>query len=157
MEMVKKLCEKPKIKSESGMVAPTDRYPVTEGVFDVRPWMNMFTYDAITYMFFSNCYGLLDQGNDSCPSLRDEGKLNTVPAMGSFHSGSAFNTTFGVLPEPWYKVAHTLLRYAHVNKVASTAVEWPSTRSPSISIASHRSQTCSQTCPVSQARSILCR
>jgi benzoate 4-monooxygenase len=114
MEMVRKLCQKLKIKSERGSVAPTDKYSVSEdGAFDVRPWMNMFTYDAITSMFFSDSYGLLDQGNDLCPSLRATGELNTIAAMDSFHSASAFNTTFGVLPRAWYTAAHSLLRHSH--------------------------------------------
>lgn len=55
--IVEKLLRCLKIKAAGGMVAPTDAYPVVDGAFDLRPWLNMFSYDAITSMFWSSSYG----------------------------------------------------------------------------------------------------
>ena len=54
-------------KSSGGMVAETDEYGFGKGwkydsrgriVFEIRPWLNMMSYDAITAMFWSNTYGM---------------------------------------------------------------------------------------------------
>ncbi|KAJ4163164.1 hypothetical protein NW754_014587 [Fusarium falciforme] len=49
--MIQKLCRNLHLKSEGRQVSDTDTYPTVDGVFDVRPWLNMFSYDAITAMF----------------------------------------------------------------------------------------------------------
>jgi benzoate 4-monooxygenase len=54
------------IKCQGGQVAETDEYGFGKGwrqdgdsriVFNIRPWLNMLSYDAITAMFWSNTYG----------------------------------------------------------------------------------------------------
>lgn len=66
-ERVEVLLKCLKIKSNGGMVAKTDEYGFGKGwrfddreriVFDIRPWLNMLSYDAITAMFWSNTYGM---------------------------------------------------------------------------------------------------
>ncbi|KAL2005436.1 hypothetical protein VTN00DRAFT_2647 [Thermoascus crustaceus] len=78
--MIRKLCRDLQVKSNGGVIAETDKHAVIEGVFDLRPWLNMFSYDAITSMFWSNTYGFLDKGNGMCPSMDVSGKVNPSPA-----------------------------------------------------------------------------
>ncbi|KAJ3459983.1 hypothetical protein FSOLCH5_007747 [Fusarium solani] len=111
--MIQKLCRNLHLKSEGRQVSDTDAHPTVDGVFDVRPWLNMFSYDAITAMFWSNPYGFLDKGNDLCPSMSSSGKVKQVHAMDSFHSGSRFNVMFGPIPLVWNKLAKRLLAYTH--------------------------------------------
>lgn len=118
LETVKKLCRDLQIKSEGKLVAETDLYPTVNGVFDLRPWLNMFSYDAITAMFWSNTYGFLDKGNDLCPSMTSSGQIKQVHAMDSFHSGAAFNVLLAHLPEAWNKLAKILLSYTHGRQAA---------------------------------------
>ncbi|KAL8852641.1 MAG: hypothetical protein Q9221_002521 [Calogaya cf. arnoldii] len=113
MRIVQKLCRDIKIKSEGGMTASTDAYPVREGMFELRPWLNMFSYDAITAMFWSNSYGFLDKGNDLWPSYDSSGNIKQVHAMDTFHSAAGFNVLFAHLPAAWYKIGRTLLKYTH--------------------------------------------
>lgn len=56
----------------------------------MRPWLNIFSYDAITSMFWSSPYGFLDKGNDKCPAMVAPGKVKQVHAMDSFHSSFSF-------------------------------------------------------------------
>jgi benzoate 4-monooxygenase len=65
-ERVGVLMQQLKVKADGGMVAETDEYGFGKGMkrcrdgrisFNVRPWMNMLSYDAITSMFWSNTYG----------------------------------------------------------------------------------------------------
>jgi len=104
MELVYKLCEKLKIKTDGRKIGPDDEYETVKGVVDIRPWLNMFTYDAITSMFFTNSYGFLDRGNDLCPSLDESGKVDMVHGMDAFHSASGFNTLMAPLPLQLYKL-----------------------------------------------------
>ncbi|KAI4217927.1 MAG: hypothetical protein L6R36_009210 [Xanthoria steineri] len=113
MRIVQKLCRDIKIKSEGKMTASTDVHQVKDGIFDLRPWLNMFSYDAITAMFWSNTYGFLDKGNDVCPSYDSSGGIKQVHAMDTFHSAAGFNVLFAHLPAAWYKVGRTLLKYTH--------------------------------------------
>ncbi|KAK5192726.1 hypothetical protein LTR99_010396 [Exophiala xenobiotica] len=113
MELVYKLCEKLKIKTDGRKIGPDDEYETVKGVVDIRPWLNMFTYDAITSMFFTNSYGFLDRGNDLCPSLDESGKVDMVHGMDAFHSASGFNTLMAPLPLQLYKLGRKLLAYSH--------------------------------------------
>ncbi|KAL8674233.1 MAG: hypothetical protein Q9168_001358 [Polycauliona sp. 1 TL-2023] len=113
MLLVRKLCRNIKIKSEGGITASTDAYPVHNRTFDLRPWLNMFSYDAITAMFWSNTYGFLEKGNDLCPSYDSSGNVKQVHAMDTFHSAAEFNVLFAQLPAAWYKIGRTLLKYTH--------------------------------------------
>ena len=65
-ERVEVLVRQLRTKASGGVVANTDEYGFGKGMkwckdgqvaFDVRPWMNMLSYDAITAMFWSNTYG----------------------------------------------------------------------------------------------------
>ena len=113
METVRKLCRNLKSKAEGKLIASTDLYPVDNGAFDVRPWLNMFSYDAITAMFWSKTYGFLDKGNDVCPALTSTGETKQVHAMNTFHSASAFNVLWAHLPESLDKLVKIILANTH--------------------------------------------
>ena len=113
-----KLCRDLQLKSQGLQIADTDAYPVTDGAFDIRPWLNMFSYDAITAMFWSSSYGFLDKGNDLCPSMTPSGAVKQVHAMDSFHSGARFNVMFGPLPKIWNDLAKKALAFTHIRKAA---------------------------------------
>ncbi|KAL4876038.1 cytochrome P450 [Aspergillus karnatakaensis] len=105
------------IKSKGGMLGSEDEYPVTAtGSFDIRPWLNMFAYDAVTSMLFTNNYHFLKKGNDLCPSTDPSGKTTHVHAMHSFHSASRFNSTIGQLTHPFYNLTRSLLSPSLGNK-----------------------------------------
>ncbi|KAF2123154.1 cytochrome P450 [Lophiotrema nucula] len=113
-EMVAKLLRDIHIKSAGGKVSDLDPYETyPDGTFDIRPWLNMLTYDAISAMFFSNTYGMLDKGVDLCPSRSASGATKWVHGMDSFHSGGAFNTLFSHLPLAWNNVGRRIFRFAH--------------------------------------------
>lgn len=109
MEVVERLCSALKVKSTGGSLGKDDKYEVANGVFDVRPWFNMFSYDAVSSMFFTNTFGFLTRGNDICNSADEEGNIKRVHAMNSFHSASRFNTTLGQLSPSLYKMGRQLL------------------------------------------------
>lgn len=119
LQIVQKLCRDLQLKSEGKRVADTDNYATVDGVFDLRPWLNMFSYDAITAMFWSNSYGLLDKGNDMCPTMTPSGEVKQVHAMDTFHSGAGLNVMLAQLPEAWDKLAKIMLTYAHGRQAAS--------------------------------------
>ena len=73
----------------------------------------MFSYDAITAMFFSSTYGFLDKGNDICLARTPSGEVKQVHAMDTFHSAAAHNVLFAHLPEAWYKLAQIIFKYTH--------------------------------------------
>lgn len=116
MELVVSLCSVLKVKSMGGTLGKDDKYPATNGVFDVRPWLNMFAYDAVSSMFFTNAFGFLGKGNDLCKSVDGAGNVKMVHAMNTFHSASRFNTTLAQLPRPLYKLGRRLLFFARGNK-----------------------------------------
>lgn len=67
-DSVKTLLKCIRTKSAGGKVAETDEYGEGKGwrydanggvVLDLRPWLNMFSFDAITSVFWSNPYGNL--------------------------------------------------------------------------------------------------
>ena len=113
MDIAKKLCRNVKMKSVGRQIARTDEYPVVDGAFNLRPWISMFSYDAITAMFLSSTYGFLDKGNDICPARTPSGEVKQVHAMDTFHSAAAHNVLFVHLPEAWYKLAQILFKYTH--------------------------------------------
>lgn len=113
LDVIAKLCADIQIKSEGKRVSSADPYPSEDGTFDVRPWLNMFSYDAITSMFWSSPYGFLDKGNDKCPAMIAPGKVKQVHAMDSFHSASRFNVMYGFLSDTWHGLAAKVLYYSH--------------------------------------------
>ncbi|KAI9815142.1 MAG: hypothetical protein M1827_002985 [Pycnora praestabilis] len=113
MTIVEKLLKNIKMKSQGMMIADTDCYAVHDGKFDLRPWLNMFSYDAITSMFWSNSYGFLDKGNDSCPAMTPEGRVMSVHAMDTFHSGVGFSIWLAHLPTLFYNLGQIILKQTH--------------------------------------------
>lgn len=116
LNLVRKLCRDIHIKSEGGMVSREDEYTTKDGVFDVRPWLNMFSYDAISAMFFTESYGFLDKGNDICPSQSASGQVKQVHAMDTYHSISTFNGIFATMPTFWHEIAKVVLAWTHNRK-----------------------------------------
>lgn len=113
LQLVGKLCQNIALKSEGRQIGPDDRYPVQDGVFDLRPWLNMFSFDAITSIFWSNNYGFLDKGNDICMTQLSSGELIPVHAMDSYHSAVHFNAWLAHLPREWYNLGRKVLQYSH--------------------------------------------
>ncbi|KAI8241090.1 hypothetical protein K4K55_012908 [Colletotrichum sp. SAR 10_96] len=75
-------------KSQGLKVAETDRFPaLANGSFDVRPWLNMYTYDVISYLMWSNSFGFLDKGDDSCIAESVKGAKKEVHVMQTFQWG----------------------------------------------------------------------
>lgn len=112
-EIAIKLCRALEIKSQGGQIAPTDEYPVLDGAFDLRPWLNMFAFDVITAVFWSCSYNFLDKGNDRCPALKVSGEIHDVHAMDAAHSNTNFIIPFAQLPKSWWNIAQLVLRYTH--------------------------------------------
>lgn len=93
-----------KTKSQGHKVADTDSFPAYEdGSFDVRPWLNMFTYDVISSLIWSDSFGFLARGNDICVAESETGKQKTVRAMETFQVGLWFNVFCAHLPLFAYK------------------------------------------------------
>ncbi|CAK7200339.1 hypothetical protein SEUCBS139899_003030 [Sporothrix eucalyptigena] len=103
MAIVEKLLKAVAVKSQGGRVSSQDRFVVSEdGVFDIRPWLNMFSYDAITNIFWSKTYGFLDRGDDDCLAQNPDGTVQSVHAMQTFHTGAAWSVFLGHLTPFWY-------------------------------------------------------
>ncbi|OJJ02061.1 hypothetical protein ASPVEDRAFT_887673 [Aspergillus versicolor CBS 583.65] len=121
-ECVRKLLRCLELKTRGQKVAETDRFPVrADGSFDVRPWFNMFTYDAISSMMWSDSFGFLDQGDDVCIAESATGEKKKVRAMESFQTGVWF-TVFGAhLPLFAYKA----LRFVTKNSNLALMGDFP--------------------------------
>ncbi|CAK7246249.1 MAG: hypothetical protein STHCBS139747_007873 [Sporothrix thermara] len=103
MAIVDKLLAAVATKALGGRVSAQDRFVVSpEGVFDLRPWLNMFSYDAITNIFWSQTYGFLDRGDDDCLAQGPDGAVQAVHAMQTFHTGAAWSVFLGHLTPFWY-------------------------------------------------------
>ena len=109
------------VKAAGGVVAASDEYgfgiAMTRDAqgrisFDVRPWLNMLSYDAITAMFWSNTYGCLERGSDEVPALRSSGEEARVHAMASFHGTTSYLIPFAQLSKDWDAFLKRLTRYA---------------------------------------------
>lgn len=117
MRMVEKLVRDVKIKAQGDMISDTDRFPVKDGVFDLRPWLNMFSYDTITDIFWSQSYGFLDRGNDDCLTEAADGTLRNVNAMHTFHTNTGFSVLVGHFSPFWFDlVKNKLLGWTFANK-----------------------------------------
>ncbi|KAL2444009.1 Cytochrome P450 monooxygenase 89 [Exophiala dermatitidis] len=112
-QIVQKLCRNVALTSQGLAVGPDDQYSVENGAFDLRPWMNMFSYDAITSIFWSNSYGFLDRGSDICMTQLASGEVKAVHAMDSYHSAVHFNAWLAHLPRGWYNFGRKILRHHH--------------------------------------------
>ncbi|KAK5051387.1 hypothetical protein LTR84_003039 [Exophiala bonariae] len=105
---VEKLLYAIQAKAEGRMVSTSDEYPANNGVFDLRPWMNMFSFDAFSNMMWSSCYNFLDRGNDSCFAMDHKGAVTTVNAMKTFQSGVHWNTICAQFSPPIYSLGRWL-------------------------------------------------
>jgi len=119
METVRRLLRALKHKSEGRAVAATDQYPTTGGHFDLRPWMNMFSFDAFSSMLWSSTYGFLDRGNDDCFSMSADGTVSAVQAMDSFQIGVHFNTLCAQLSPYAYRLSRWISQTTYENKAAN--------------------------------------
>ena len=110
VKIVETLCQKILLKSQGQNMGPNDIYHADEtGAFDVRPWLNMTSFDVITSIFWSSEYGFLHKGNDICPTKLASGKDIQVHAMDSYHSAVHFNAWLDNLSRDWYKIWRKLL------------------------------------------------
>lgn len=106
---VQKLLSCLRCKAEGEKVAETDRFTTRkDGSFDVRPWLNMFTYDAISSMMWSDSFGFLDTGDDRCIAETSSGETKEVHAMQTFQTGVWFSVFCAHLPPFAYKALRFL-------------------------------------------------
>ena len=115
---VKKLLHAIKCKSEGHMVSDSDQYPAMNGKFDLRPWMNMFSFDAFSNMMWSSCYNFLERGNDACLSMDVDGTVSSVQAMDSFQTGVHFNTICAQFNPLAYRLSRLLSSSTYRKKSA---------------------------------------
>ena len=80
------------------------------GAFDLRPWLNMFSFDAVTSIFWSNTYGFLDKGEDVCPTQLCTGEVVDTHAMNSYQSAVHFNVIWAHLTTEWYNIARQVFK-----------------------------------------------
>ncbi|OGM47384.1 hypothetical protein ABOM_003803 [Aspergillus bombycis] len=113
IKLAKALCRNLEIKARGGMVATTDEYPVVDGAFDVRPWLNMFAFDVITAVFWSSPYGFLEKGNDIAPAVDLKNRVFKVHAMDAAHSNTNFIIPFAQLPRAWWNLIQLVLSHTH--------------------------------------------
>ncbi|OQV09485.1 hypothetical protein CLAIMM_13603 [Cladophialophora immunda] len=113
MRVVEKLCRNITAKSQGRRISDEDHYQCVDGAFDLRPWLNMASFDAITSMFWSHEYGFLDRGNDTCLTESASGSITQVNAMDTYHSAVHFNAWLAHLPERWYKLGRRIFQYSH--------------------------------------------
>ncbi|UKZ55804.1 hypothetical protein TrVGV298_009628 [Trichoderma virens] len=73
-----------RIKLNGGALSNKDNHVVLEGVFDIQPWLNMFSYDVISKLLWSSSYGFLKCGSDECKSMAGDGRILIVPAIRCF-------------------------------------------------------------------------
>jgi benzoate 4-monooxygenase len=108
-----------RLKSQGRSVSEADRQVVNkEGVFDLRPWIHFFTYDAIGSMLWSSDFGFLEKGDDLCFAQTADGTVNRVHGMETFHSNASFVNFLAHLPPWWYKKARSLLKNTYWGKCA---------------------------------------
>jgi benzoate 4-monooxygenase len=69
----------------------------------------MFSYDAITNVFWSQTYGFLDRGDDDCWAEAADGSLERVHAMETFHTNVGFSVLMGHLSPFWFNVVKNKL------------------------------------------------
>ncbi|KAH9838095.1 Cytochrome-P450 [Teratosphaeria destructans] len=83
------------MKAHGKPVSPADMYPISNvstGEFDLRPWLNMFSFDAFSDILWSLPFGFLKRGTDECLALGLDQKTTSVRAMQTFQTGVHFNT-----------------------------------------------------------------
>jgi benzoate 4-monooxygenase len=105
-------------KSKEQLVSTSDLYPVQNGQFDLRPWLNMFSFDAFSSMLWSSSYDFLKRGNDSCFSMDAEGNVKTVQAMKAFQTGVHFNTMCAQFSPLLYRCSRWMTRRTYKKQAA---------------------------------------
>lgn len=119
VQVVETLLRAIDIKAAGGRVSEKDTYPVSRDMeFDLRPWMNMFSFDAFSSMLWSMPYGFLTLGNDLCKSMDAAGQVKSVQAMDSFQTGVHFNTLCAQLSPPVYGFSRWATRWMGRNQAA---------------------------------------
>jgi benzoate 4-monooxygenase len=99
-----------RIKSQGQNVSEADRQDVKDGVFDLRPWINMFTYDSIASMLWSSDFGFLEKGDDSCLARKSDGSVHPIHGMETFHNTAAYANILAHLPQWWYQKGRQLFK-----------------------------------------------
>ncbi|THC94257.1 hypothetical protein EYZ11_006266 [Aspergillus tanneri] len=106
-------------KAKGEKVAVTDRFDTRkDGSFDVRPWFNMFTYDAISSMMWSESFGFLDKGDDLCIAELPSGETKEVHAMETFQTGVWFSVFCAHLPLFAYNIFRLLTSMSKLTRSA---------------------------------------
>lgn len=116
---VKMLLTALQAKSAGRPISARDRYPVLSGgQFDLRPWMNMFSFDAFSSMLWSSTYDFLARGDDECASMDVTGKISRVRAMDCFQTGVHFNSLCAQFPSAAYKTLRWLTQGLYRTRAA---------------------------------------
>lgn len=98
-EVTAKLISALGMKAQGRKVAETDRFHLrSDGSFDVRPWLNMYTYDVISSLMWSESFGFLDRGDDCCLAQSPNGREKQVHAMETFQWGVWYSVFCAHLP-----------------------------------------------------------
>lgn len=117
---VEKLLRCLKLKAQGQKVADTDRFETREdGSFDARPWFNMFTYDAISSIMWSNSFGFLDKGDDTCIAESSDGEKKEVHAMESFQTSVWFSVFSAHLPLFMYNAIQSLASKSKIGRACA--------------------------------------
>ncbi|KAH7127474.1 cytochrome P450 [Dactylonectria macrodidyma] len=95
-------------KARGGKIADTDRFEARpDGSFGQRLWLNMYTYDVISSLIWSDSFDFLVKGDDSCVAEPITGEKKTVQAMSIFQNGVWYSVFCAHLP----LFAYRALRY----------------------------------------------
>jgi cytochrome P450 len=62
---------------------------------DIRYWFNLFTFDAISSLAFSQPFNFLDTGNDLTFGRRSDGSTYPMNLVGTFHNATSYAAFFG--------------------------------------------------------------
>lgn len=100
------------LKLANKPVSDVDHFPVPRpGEIDLRPWLNMFSFDAFSDMLWSSSFGFLKRGNDECSAMsEDQRTVSSVHAMQTFRTGVHFNTVCAQLNASAYQAIRWMCR-----------------------------------------------
>ncbi|KAK4493908.1 hypothetical protein PRZ48_015093 [Zasmidium cellare] len=117
VEAVGSLLQAIEAKSMGKAVSEADLHQVSSnGEFDLRPWLNMFTFDAFSSVLWSSSYNFLKRGNDECKSMDVDGRVTTVHAMDSFQTGVHFNSLCAQLGPSRYRFARWVAKWTRQSR-----------------------------------------
>lgn len=118
-QVVETLLQAIDVKASGGRVSEADTYLVnSRKEFDLRPWMNMFSFDAFSSMLWSMPYGFLTVGSDLCKSMDVNGHVTSIHAMESFRTGVHFNTLCAQCSPATYSFLRWATRWMSRNQAA---------------------------------------